>query len=112
MKRRAALPAYHPARSSHLSNPMDTKREPALKAGAFGSAVVAVLLAYRILNAEQALAWSTLLTMLVTVLVPLVQAWWTRRKVMPVATIEAAGLDPDAVTRAAADPAVKPYTGP
>jgi 2-hydroxychromene-2-carboxylate isomerase len=91
---------------------MDHNKEPALKAGAFGTAVVAVLLAYRIVNAQQALAWSTLLTMALTALVPLAQAWWTRRKVMPVATIKQAGLDPEAVNRAADDPAVRPHTGP
>lgn len=80
---------------------MHTK-EPALTAGAFGSAVVALLLAYRIVNAEQALAWGTILTMCLTALVPMAQAWWTRRKVFAPATLEAAGLDPKAVEREAA----------
>jgi VIT1/CCC1 family predicted Fe2+/Mn2+ transporter len=91
---------------------MNTKREPALTAGAFGTAVVAVLLAYRIINAEQALAWSTLLTMVLTALVPFAQALYTRRKVMPVDTVKAAGLDPEAVNRAADNPAVQPFVEP
>lgn len=91
---------------------MEHSREPALKAGAFGTALVAVLLAYRIVNAEQALAWSTLLTMAITALVPLAQALYTRWHVMPVSTIKAAGLDPDEVNRAAEDPAVPPFKEP
>lgn len=91
---------------------MNTKREPALTAGAIGTAVVALLLAYRVVNAEQALAWSTLLTMALTALVPLAQALYTRWKVMPVHTIKEAGLDPEQVNRAADDPAVQPFKEP
>jgi hypothetical protein len=87
-------------------------REPALRAGAFASGVVALLLAYRIVTAEQALAWTTLLTMALTLLVPFVQALYTRWHVMPVDTVKAAGLDPDAVNRAADNPSVRPFTGP
>lgn len=90
---------------------MEPKKEPALTAGAVGAAVIALLLSYRLVNAQQAAAWSSLLTMALSILVPLLQAWWTRRKVMPVATIKEAGLSPDAVNEAASDPSVRPYTG-
>lgn len=80
---------------------MNTSREPALKAGAFATAVVALLLAYRLVTAQQALAWTTLLTMLLTAIVPIIQALYTRWHVMPVSTIKAAGLDPVEVNRAA-----------
>jgi hypothetical protein len=86
-------------------------KEPALKAGAFASAVIAILLAYRIVSAEQALAWGTLLTMLLTALVPFAQALYTRLHVMPVDTIKAAGLDPDELNKAASNPSVKPFKG-
>jgi hypothetical protein len=88
---------------------MNPSREPALKAGAFGSAIVALLLAYRIVNAEQALAWGTILTMCLTALVPFAQAWYTRQRVMPVDTIKAAGLDPEQVVQDAANPAIPPH---
>jgi hypothetical protein len=88
------------------------EKEPALKAGAFATAIVALLLAYRIVTAQQALAWGTLLTMLLTALVPLAQALWTRWHVIPVDTVKAAGLDPEAVNRAADDPSVAPFVEP
>lgn len=91
---------------------MEHNREPALRAGAVAAAVVALLSAYRIVTAEQALAWTTILTMALTFVVPLVQAWYTRQKVVPVATIEAAGLDPAKVVEAAADPNVAPHVPP
>lgn len=91
---------------------MNPKKEPALTAGAFGTAVVALLLAYRIINAEQALAWSTLIAMVLTALVPFAQALYTRWKSMPVHTIKEAGLDPEAVNRAADNPDVKPFVEP
>lgn len=88
---------------------MDTSREPALKAGALATAVVAVLLAYRLVTAQQALAWTTLLTMALTALVPLAQALYTRWHVMPVSTIKAAGLDPEQVNLDAASPDVHAF---
>jgi hypothetical protein len=85
------------------------QKEPALKAGAFASAFVALLLAYRLVTAEQALAWGAILAWVLAAVAPLVQAWYTRHKVMPVDTVKAAGLDPAEVNRLADDRSVQPF---
>jgi hypothetical protein len=88
---------------------IDREREPARKAGLWASGIVGVLLVHRILTAEQALAWTTILTLLFAAVAPYVTAELIRRKVMPVDTVKAAGLDPEEVNRAADDPSVRAF---
>lgn len=77
---------------------MTPQKEPALYAGF--AAVVGLLIVYGILTTAQADAWLTVISALV---VPMLQAWWTRRKVMPVDTIRDAGLNPERVKERAED---------
>lgn len=84
---------------------MTPQKEPALYAGA--AAVVGLLLVYGVLTEAQAGAW---LGVAGAVLVPLLQAWWTRRHVMPVETIREAGLNPERVKDQADDPRVRRNT--
>ena len=96
---------------SQPEQPQQRNKEPALKAGALASAFVALLLAYRLITAEQALAWGAILAWVLAALAPLAQAWYTRIKVMPVDTIKAAGLDPEEVNKAADDSRAQPFQG-
>lgn len=87
-------PRYNPA-----------KREPVALGGIL---VVAIQLAARKLDLpmdeEAASVIAHGLSLLVVIVI--------RRYVMPVATVKAAGLSPDAVLERAADPAVVPYREP
>jgi hypothetical protein len=84
------------------------KREPALIAGAI-TALVAVLIAHNVLEESQARAWETLALIVIP---PLVQAFVTRQSVFSPATIERAGLSPEAVQERADDPQIPPYRPP
>lgn len=72
------------------------RREPAMAAGIVGAAT-ALAVSYGLLTAERASLWGTLLL----AALPLLQAWWTRQRVMPVSKIEDAGLHPDTITHRA-----------
>jgi len=71
-------------------------REPAMAAGVIGAAL-ALLVSYGVLNAERATLWGTLLT----IVVPIAQAWVTRHFVMPVSKIHAAGLSTQMISHKA-----------
>jgi hypothetical protein len=78
---------------------MDVSREPAQAVGVV-AAIVALLVAYRVLDVATAEAWKAL----AIIAVPLLQAHVTRRFVMPTATVRKGGADPEAlVARAALD---------
>lgn len=86
------------------------EREPALVAGgaasALVSAFVAMLAAFGVVDVKQASAVEGFGLALVGFIIagaPYIAARWTREKVMPVATVERAGLDVEQV-KAAADP--------
>lgn len=80
---------------------MNPKSEPAMVAGI--AAVVGLLVAHGIINQMQGGAWAAFGA---AVVIPLLQAWWTRHHVMPVDTIRDAGFDPERVKNRAADPGV------
>jgi hypothetical protein len=63
------------------------QREPALAAG-FVAALIALAVAYGILDLERARLWKAL----AVAALPLLQAWWTRQKVVPVAKVHDAGI--------------------
>jgi hypothetical protein len=84
------------------------KREPAIIAGII-TAAVALLVSYGIFDSAQARAWETLA---LVVIPPLAQAIITRQSVFSPATIERAGLSPEAVQERADDPQIPPYRPP
>jgi hypothetical protein len=81
---------------------MSTKTEPTMTAGVV-AAVVGLLVAYGIVNELQGAAWAAFG---MAVVVPLAQAWWTRRHVIPVDTIRNAGLNPERVKDRAENPGI------
>lgn len=70
--------------------------EPAMTAGVIAAAL-ALLVSYGLLDTKKAALWGTLLTGIL----PLVQAWVTRRYVMPVSKIVDAGLNTETITHRA-----------
>ena len=80
------------------------RSEPSLLIGLL-TAVVALLVVYRVLDEQQAQAWQTLLF----ALLPLLQALVTRQLVFAPRTIEKAGINPAEVERRAEDPDIPPY---
>jgi len=75
---------------------MKVSREPAMAVGVIGAGM-ALLVSYGILSGEKATLWGTFLT----VLIPIAQGWVTRRFVMPVSKIEAAGIDVETISNRA-----------
>jgi hypothetical protein len=100
-------PKKEPALTAEESQ--QRNREPARKAGAFVSAIVAVLVLYRVLTEEEALVWGRVIEILLQITAPYLTAEFIRGKVMPVDTVKAAGLDPEEVNRDADNPDVEPF---
>lgn len=75
---------------------MKVQNEPAAALGVVG-AIIALLVAYGLMDANKAPMWSAL----AVAVVPLVQAWVTRHLVMPVSKIRDAGLSPQQITNRA-----------
>lgn len=82
---------------------MTAKKEPALLYGVL-TAALALAVAYGFISSEKLGLWQAL----VVALLPLLQALFTRREVMPVSTINDAGLTTNTVQGMAEDPAVTP----
>lgn len=82
-----------------MTNPI--RREPALLAGLV-TALLGVLLVYKVLDERQAAAWGAL----AMASLPLVQGLVTRWLVIPTETVRQAGIDPDTIKRNAADPTI------
>jgi hypothetical protein len=64
------------------------QREPALMAGGVVSTIVALAVAYGLLDLDKAELWKALAISIL----PLLQAWWTRQQVVPVSKVHDAGI--------------------
>ena len=85
---------------------MNTRTEPAMMAGTAAAALIALLVVYGVVTEVQGAAWGGL----ALALIPLVQAWWTRQRVMPTDTIREAGVDPARLKDRASNPGVSRNT--
>ena len=83
------------------------KKEPALFAGAVAAAL-SLLVLYGVLDAEKAAGWQAFALALIPV-GQMLASWFTRQKVMPVATVKEAGYDPDEVKERAGDPEIRAF---
>jgi hypothetical protein len=75
-------------------------------AGAVCGAFMGLLVFYGVVTATEAALWQAFLSAAIAAAAPLVQAKFTRDRVMPVETILEAGYTPEGVNARAADPRV------
>jgi hypothetical protein len=76
-------------------------KEPAAFAGVLSAASV-LIVSYGLMTQEEVGMWAGL----VLALIPLIQGFWTRDKVVPVDTIKEAGLTPEVIKERAEDPSI------